>query len=376
MHEQIQQQVAELREAGYQAALTSHSDSTTITINLSDFPHQDFVASQVELQCSRQYPQRAPHLNITVQQFSAHGELEHIPIPMILPHLEQWDSETTLLELIHIVEAKLNEGIHSSAAPNSHPIDPAAEQKIVMAIMLDSDEMQRAAQLKTVAIASDIPVHTTAQPDPVRAATHPVRTGLGIHPAAIPLILILLIIVVGIIWSSMEQAQQRRFVAMQATAQAQEVRFERQTATAQARQATAQARQAATAQAQQAATTLFNEAYQCNEQGDFVCAIDKYTQYLSFFPNSSGAYNPAFVYLLRGNAYAEQGKHARAIEDYDQAIALDGNFANAYYSRGNSYATLRQKPEAIANFEQYIELSNDTTWIERAKARLRELRGY
>jgi tetratricopeptide (TPR) repeat protein len=40
----------------------------------------------------------------------------------------------------------------------------------------------------------------------------------------------------------------------------------------------------------------------------------------------------AFTY--RGNAYFGKGQYDRAIEDYDQAIRLNPNYAEAYNNRG------------------------------------------
>jgi tetratricopeptide (TPR) repeat protein len=52
----------------------------------------------------------------------------------------------------------------------------------------------------------------------------------------------------------------------------------------------------------------------------------------------SGRYeNLAWLYNNRGSAYSAKGEHYRAIQDFDEAIRLDPEFANAY----NSLAWLR-----------------------------------
>ena len=82
--------------------------------------------------------------------------------------------------------------------------------------------------------------------------------------------------------------------------------------------------------------------------------------------------NDAEAYFNRGNAYHNLNKKKRAIEDYDKAIHLNPNDAEAYFNRGNAYKLQGKKAEAIADFDKFITLTNNPLWIEKAR---REIKG-
>jgi tetratricopeptide (TPR) repeat protein len=67
----------------------------------------------------------------------------------------------------------------------------------------------------------------------------------------------------------------------------------------------------------------------------------------------------AIAYSFRGNAYGDLGEHARAIEDYDQALRLDPGIAYAYYKRGNAYGHLGEYSRAIEDYDQALRLDPD-----------------
>ena len=56
--------------------------------------------------------------------------------------------------------------------------------------------------------------------------------------------------------------------------------------------------------------------------------------------------DPGLAYGNRGNAYAKLGQYQRAIEDYDEAICLDPEFARAYTNRARAYSLLGEDKEA------------------------------
>src|SRR5476651_519994 len=62
----------------------------------------------------------------------------------------------------------------------------------------------------------------------------------------------------------------------------------------------------------------------------------------------------AWAYYNRGYEFHNQSQFARAIQDYDQAIALKPNYATAYDNRGNAYKGLGQYARAIQDFNRAI----------------------
>ena len=59
----------------------------------------------------------------------------------------------------------------------------------------------------------------------------------------------------------------------------------------------------------------------------------------------------------RGNAYFAESQFDRAIEDYNQAIRLNPDYANAFINRGNVYRKGGQYDRAILDFDEAIRLS-------------------
>ena len=55
-------------------------------------------------------------------------------------------------------------------------------------------------------------------------------------------------------------------------------------------------------------------------------------------------------------AYKALGQHERAIQDYDEAIILDPEYAKVYYLRGLSYNMLGKSEEAEQNLQKAKEL--------------------
>ena len=59
----------------------------------------------------------------------------------------------------------------------------------------------------------------------------------------------------------------------------------------------------------------------------------------------------------RGNAYKSEGQYDRAIQDYDQAIRLDQNYAVTFLNRGVAYSGKTQYDHAIQDYDQAIKLN-------------------
>ncbi|MFQ5996345.1 MAG: tetratricopeptide repeat protein [Dehalococcoidales bacterium] len=75
----------------------------------------------------------------------------------------------------------------------------------------------------------------------------------------------------------------------------------------------------------------------------------------------------------RGNRYLEMHQVRRAIEEYDEAIRLDPEYAVAYGNRAFAYKRQGNKAKAIADFEKFITLTSDPRLIQIAKQQIKEL---
>ena len=65
----------------------------------------------------------------------------------------------------------------------------------------------------------------------------------------------------------------------------------------------------------------------------------------------------AFVYNNRGVAWANKGNLDNAIADYNEAIRLDPNNADAYYNRGIAWGRKGNLDNAIADYNEVIRLN-------------------
>ena len=61
-------------------------------------------------------------------------------------------------------------------------------------------------------------------------------------------------------------------------------------------------------------------------------------------------------YLMRGDDYCDLGQYEKAVQDYDEAIRLNPQFAVAYNNRGVAYEWLGQKEKAYRDFAKAWEL--------------------
>jgi len=65
----------------------------------------------------------------------------------------------------------------------------------------------------------------------------------------------------------------------------------------------------------------------------------------------------AIAYANRGIAYSKLGDYKKAIEDYNKAIKLYPNYSKAYFNRGFTYSKLENYRQSLADFTQAIQLN-------------------
>jgi tetratricopeptide (TPR) repeat protein len=62
----------------------------------------------------------------------------------------------------------------------------------------------------------------------------------------------------------------------------------------------------------------------------------------------------------RGNAYDDKGQYDLAIADYDKAIAINPNDADAFNDRGATHSAMRKYDLAIKDYDQALRLKPDS----------------
>jgi hypothetical protein len=105
-------------------------------------------------------------------------------------------------------------------------------------------------------------------------------------------------------------------------------------------------------------------------RGDYVTAIEEYTQAIRLDPNF------VYAYAGRGFAYGYKGDYDRAIADCTQAIRLDPNLANAYNTRGFAYYGKKDYDRAIADYEAALRINSNHPYAGKGLENARRARGY
>ena len=114
------------------------------------------------------------------------------------------------------------------------------------------------------------------------------------------------------------------------------------------------------------------KAQGAQEGGDPALAIDYYTRCIAWGGQAreilAGTYNN------RGIAYEDKGEYDRAIQDYNEAIHLNPQFAPAYYNRGNAYLAKDEYDRAIQEYDEVIRLDPSFTpaYVNRGLAHLKQ----
>ncbi|OPF20296.1 hypothetical protein B1L04_02545 [Microcystis aeruginosa KW] len=86
-------------------------------------------------------------------------------------------------------------------------------------------------------------------------------------------------------------------------------------------------------------------------QQKYELALDDYNKAIKLNPNHANAYNN------RGNLYQDLQKYELALDDFNKAIEINPNFAILYYNRGNLYYNQKKYELALSDINKGIELN-------------------
>lgn len=100
----------------------------------------------------------------------------------------------------------------------------------------------------------------------------------------------------------------------------------------------------------QAARSLFDQAFEATNGGQFAQAERYWTQILELFPDN------AEIWSNRGNARASQNRLQEAISDYNEAISRAPNAPDPYLNRGAARENAGDLTGAIADYDHVLEL--------------------
>ena len=101
------------------------------------------------------------------------------------------------------------------------------------------------------------------------------------------------------------------------------------------------------------AETYFLRGNACYDLGLYDLAIANYDKAVQLKPDHANAYHS------RGVAKGELGQHFAAISNFDKAVQLKPDHANAYYNRGLAKTHLGQHFAAISDYDKAIQLKPD-----------------
>jgi lipoprotein NlpI len=95
-----------------------------------------------------------------------------------------------------------------------------------------------------------------------------------------------------------------------------------------------------------------NLCYEYSERRDYDKSIEECTKQIN-----DDAWDKSIAYNNRGIANKAKGNYNQAISDYDRAIELNREYANAYNNRGVVHYAIGNLDQAISDYNKAIELN-------------------
>src|SRR5215471_6922723 len=107
------------------------------------------------------------------------------------------------------------------------------------------------------------------------------------------------------------------------------------------------------------------------EKGDNDGAVVAFTKAIDAKEHTARLY---YDYVSRGVAYAKKGDNAQALKDFDEALKLKGDDADARFRRAGIRLQEKQYPGAIEDFTAFLD--NDKDGMDPNRAMAFRLRGF
>src|SRR4030042_1222790 len=92
----------------------------------------------------------------------------------------------------------------------------------------------------------------------------------------------------------------------------------------------------------------FEQGIEYSEKGQYDNAISDFNKALEVNPNYADAY------YNRGIAYGKKEQYDNEIPDYNKALEVNPNYAEAYFNRGVIYEKRGQYDNAISDFNKAL----------------------